>query len=84
MGSADNPPDKKKNLKKKKRTPLGTNAVGHHVQVEYEEEGVAKWYDGKIIMYNKSKGYCIRFDGYGVEDDCWEKKINSEDIRFVS
>ena len=56
MGSAQNPPDKKKNLKKKKRNPLGAKAVGHHVQVEYDEEGV-------------SKGYCIRFDGHGPEDD---------------
>lgn len=85
MGNAENPPDSKKKLKRKK-TPRGQKAVGHRIEVEYDEPdgNGTKWHKGKIIMYNKSRGYCVRFDDCSPNDDQWEKKINGDDIRFLS
>ena len=63
MGNAQNPPDTKRKLMKKK-VPHGKNAIGHTVKVEYEDDvdGQTRWWKGKIIMYSRKDGYCIRFD----------------------
>ena len=84
MGDALNPPDSKKKLAKKK-IPKGEKAVGHLVDIEYQNgnEGT-KWHRGRIILYNKSKGYCIRFEGEGPDGDSWEKGLSSDDVKFIS
>ena len=83
MGDALNPPDSKKKLYKNK-IPRGIKAIGHFVEILYQEGDAEKWYKGKIIMYNKSKGYCVHFDGFGHEEDKWEKKMASDDVNFLS
>ena len=85
MGDSLNPPDTKSKLQRKK-LPRGEKAVNHQVEVEYyidEEKTTKKWFRGKVIMYNKSRGYLIRFNDYGPEGDTWEKSIGADDIRFI-
>ena len=83
MGNPHNPPDTKSKMRRK--VPRGKNAVNHVVDVLYEDDaGVEAWHRGKIIMYDQSKGYLITFDQYGPEDNQWEKKIDSDDIRFIT
>ena len=84
MGDPLNPPDSKKRLKKKK-IPRGKSAVNHHVRINYFEddsEASTKWYNGKIIGYDRSKGYLIRFDGCGPEEDTWEKNIMGDSFEL--
>ena len=75
-----NPPHSKRKLK----IPKGEKAINHLVEIEYlEEDNTTKWYRGKIIMYSRSKGYLIAFDGYGPDDNDWQKNLNSPDIRII-
>ena len=47
------------------------------------DNGSREWEKGTIIMYNKSKGYLIKFDDKGPEDNRWEKRISDNDFRFI-
>ena len=71
MGDPLNPPYSKKRLKKKK-IAKGKLGVNHHVRVNYfedESDTSTKWYSDKIIGYDRSKGYLVRFHGCGPEAD---------------
>ena len=83
MGNALNPPDTKKRMKTKK-CPKGEKAVQHRVEIYYDkEDGTSSWERGTIIMYSKTKGYLVQFDGCGPENNKWEKKITDPDFRFI-
>ena len=70
----------------KKKVPKGEKAVNHVVQIEYyidKEKTKKEWFRGKIIMYNKSRGYLIRFDNFDPDEDTWGKNIAGDDIKFL-
>ena len=66
-----------------KKVPRGEKAVNHRVEVEYEFERETKWLRGRIIMYSRTRGYLVSFDGLGPEHNQWEKKITDPDFRFI-
>lgn len=84
MGNPENPPDSRDKIRKK--VPKGVKAIGHHVAVEYfssDDNSQTEWCKGRVIMYNGTKGYLIRFDDYGPESDAWEKNIGGDDVKFL-